>query len=53
MGVLTTAEVSSDVSEGDLLFNIFINDLEKEMNNEVREFVDATKLFRFIKKKRL
>lgn len=48
---LTTEEVSSGVSEGDLLFNISINDLEKEMNNEVKEFVDATKFFRFIKKK--
>lgn len=34
------------VSEGYLLFNVFVNDLEREMNNEIREFVDAAKLFK-------
>lgn len=45
---LTTGEVCSGISEGDVLFNVFKKDLEREMNNGVREFVDATKLFRFI-----
>ncbi|CAM4408569.1 unnamed protein product, partial [Caretta caretta] len=35
---------------GPILFNLFINDLEKEVNSEVAEFADDTKLLKIVKK---
>lgn len=48
-----TGAVCSGISEGDLLLKIFINYLESEMENEAREIVDITKLFRFVKKNKI
>ncbi|CAM5159894.1 unnamed protein product [Natator depressus] len=36
---------------GPILFNLFINDLEKGVNSEVAKFADDTKLFKIVKTK--
>ncbi|CAM5106410.1 unnamed protein product [Eretmochelys imbricata] len=36
---------------GPILFNLFINDLEKGINSEVAKFADDTKLFKIVKTK--
>ncbi|CAM5075917.1 unnamed protein product [Eretmochelys imbricata] len=37
---------------GPILFNLFINDLEKAVNSEVAKFADDTKLLKIVKSKR-
>ena len=47
-----TSNVSQGSVQGPLLFLIYINDIDEEMENQIIKFADYTKLYRTIKKRR-